>query len=123
MSKSRCKNKDIILGPRMETLVRKRAGPWQPIKPTMDWLLPRPLTNQPWKHWAWLNIGHSIRGPRCGLTRCAALALPLCAGVGDCFSHRKRYRRTFYLNIILPDWETILDRRCSLMNKCAKANV
>jgi hypothetical protein len=29
----------------------------------------------------------------------------------------------FYLNVILPDWETILDSQCSLMNKWAKANV
>jgi hypothetical protein len=40
------------------------------------------------------------------------------------FSYRKSYRRaTFYLNVILADWETILDSQSSLMNKSAKANV
>jgi len=50
--------------------------------------------------------------------------LPLCAGFWDCFRTGKVIDAPpFYLNVILADWETILDSQCSLMNKSAKANV
>jgi hypothetical protein len=79
--------------------------------------MPRPLINQPCKRWAWRNIGHSVKEP------CRELAVRLffrpCAG-----SKEKNYQIvTILCSVILPNWETNLDSRYSLMNKWAKANV